>query len=71
MQTNWIKQAVRAVGVGIVVFATDLMVYPEPPDSAEAFWVIAWLPMLKAIVAMGGAFGINMATRQTPPVPHP
>ena len=48
----------RAVGQGLMVMLTALLVYDAPPD-----WSAYWKPGLQGLLAAGAALGLNVVTR--------
>lgn len=51
------RHIVRAIGVGLTVFITALLVYDRPPELA-----LYWQPALQGIVAALAQLGFNKAT---------
>ena len=52
------KYLVRAIGVGVAVFLTALLVYDRPPELSAY-----WQPALQGVLAALSQAGINVATR--------
>ena len=61
------KQGLRAAAACLMTILTGLAIYDKPPSSLAEFWTWAWQPTIQGLMVGLSAFGINMATRQTPP----